>query len=451
MKKNICLILTIVLLLSVFSQGVCAVESTVDLETPTSSENSHLKWVEKFGTSYLDAPSSVAVAGDYLMIMRNTSLLKVERSSGKTVATATMADDPGFTYVPVCCSGGVAYCPLNNATIQAFDIKTMKSLWIYHDSLGGQSLTPIVVENGKLYTGFWNDEDKNANFVCLDVKDENTKNDSEEKSPDWTFKSLGGFYRTECKIIGDYLYVGSDDGTIYSDKASKVFSLNKSTGAKVDSLDTVGDIRSGISESSGNLFFVSKAGYLYSVNVSSNGKFNKSSLKKLALGGSSTSTPLIYGGKVYVGVQGSSISSGYIKVVDEKKLTVIYSAETKGYPQSNFLLSNRYENETGNVYIFFTYNAPPGGMCALVDSAGQTQAQLFDVYVPDSSQSGYCISPVVADSDGTLYFKNDSGHIFAIEKKQQQQPQQPEKKSFFKRVIEWIKSVFQKIKELFTR
>lgn len=450
MKRTVCILLALTLLLGVFSQTVFAVGSVVGYPTPISSDDAQVKWIEKFGTSYLDAPSSVTVAGDYLLIMSKTSLLKIERSSGKTVASAAMADDPGFTYVPVCYSDGVVYCPLNNATIQAFDVKTMKSLWIYHDVLGGQSLTPIVVENGKLYTGFWNDEDKYANFICLDVKDENTKNDSEEKSPDWTFKSLGGFYRTECKIIGNCLYVGSDDGTVYSDKASKVFSLDKSTGTKVDSLDTVGDIRSGISESSGKLFFVSKAGYLYSVTVS-NGKFNKSSLKKLALGGSSTSTPLIYGGRVYVGVQGARISSGYIKVVDEKNLTVIYSAETKGYPQSDFLLSNKYESETGNVYVYFTYNCPPGGMCALVDSAGQTQAQLFDVYVPDSSQSGYCISPVVADSDGTLYFKNDSGHIFAIEKKQQQQPQQPEKQSFFKRVIEWIRSVLQKIKNLFTR
>lgn len=447
MKRIICFLLTVSILLTAFSLGASAAENVVGFATPVGEDDSELKWAQRFGTSYLDAPSSVTVAGDYLMIMSKNSLLKIDRSTGETVAAATMADNPGFTYVPVCYCNGVAYCPLDNATVQAFDVKTMKSLWVYHDSLGGQSLTPIVVENGKLYTGFWNDEDKNANFVCLDVKDENAKNDIEEKSPEWTFKSLGGFYRTECKIIGDYLYVGSDDGTVYSDRSSKVYSLNKSTGEQIDSLDTVGDIRSGISESSGNLFFVSKAGYLYSVGVSSNGTFNKSTLKKLALGGSSTSTPLIYGGKVYVGVQGSKISSGYVKVVDEKTLTVIYSAEAKGYPQSNFLLSNAYENETGKVYIYFTYNAPPGGMCALVDSAGQTQARLFDVCIPDSSQSGYCISPVVASEDGTLYFKNDSGYIFAIEKKQQQQP---ENKSFFRRVIEWIVSVFRKIKEWFT-
>ena len=447
MKKIICFILSIALLLGAFSQGAYAVEYKVDLKTPTSSDEAEAKWTQKFGSSYLDAPSSVAVAGDYLMIMSKSSLLKVDRSNGKTVASAKMVNDPGFTYVPVCCSGGVAYCPLDDATIQAFDIKTMKSLWVYHDSLGGQSLTPITVEKGKLYTGFWNDEDKYANFVCLDVKDENTKSESEEKSPDWTFKSLGGFYRTECKIIGDYLYVGSDDGTVYSDKSSKVYSLNKSNGKQADSLDTTGDIRSGISEDSGNIFFVTKAGYLYSVGVS-NGKFNKSSLKKLALGGSSTSTPLIYGGRIYVGVQGARLSAGYIKVIDEKTLKVIYSAEANGYPQSNFLISTGYEKDEGKIYVYFTYNCPPGGMSVLVDSANQKQAELHDVFTPDSSCSGYCISPVVADDDGTLYFKHDSGCIFAVAKKQSRDQTS---KSLFRRIIEWIVSVYQMIRRLFAR
>ena len=450
MKRTVCFLLSLIIIISVFSIPASAVNYKVSYETPSNSGEAETKWVQKYGTSYLDAPSVPAVAGDYLMIMSKTSLLKVDRNTGNTVATATMVDNPGFTYVPVCVSDGVAYCPLDNATIQAFDIKTMKSLWVYRDSLGGQSLTPIVEENGKIYTGFWNDEDKYANFVCISTRDEDSKNELEEKKSDWTFKSLGGFYRTECKIVGDYLYVGSDDGTVYSDKASKVYALNKATGKQTDMVDTLGDIRSGISEDSGNIFFVSKAGYLYSVGIS-NGKFNKSSLKRLALGGSSTSTPLIYGGRIYVGVQGAKISSGFIKVIDEKNLTVIYSAETNGYPQSNFLLSNYYEKSTGKVCVYFTCNCPLGSLSVLIDSANQTQAELHEIYAPDSSHSGYCISPVVADESSTLYYKNDSGSIFAIVKKQPSQPSQPAKKSLFRRIIEWIVSVFQKIKGLFTR
>lgn len=445
MKKTVCIILSLVLFIGIFSTTGLAAGGKVSVPTPISSDDAQVKWIQRFGTSYLDAPSSVTIAGDYLMIMSQKSLLKIDRSSGKTVASAQMTDVPGFTYVPVCYSNGVVYCPLDNATIQAFDVNTMKSLWVYHDSLGGQSLTPIVEENGKIYTGFWNDEDKNASFVCIDTKDENPSNSTEEKNADWTYKSLGGFYRTECKIIGDYLYVGCDDGTIYSDKASKVLSLNKKTGKLSDYVDTIGDIRSGVTESSGNLFFVSKAGYLYSVGASG-GKFNKSSLKKLSLGGSATSTPLINNGRIYVGVRANTISSGYVKVIDEKSLKVIYSADVRGYAQSDFLLSDYYEKDTGKVYIYLTYNYPPGGMCALVDSSGQTVADVRDIYVPDSSQSAYCISPVVADKDGTLYFKNDSGNIFAISKKQKKEP----KKSFFRRIIEWIVSVFQKIKNLFS-
>ena len=38
------------------------------------------------------------------------------------------------------------------------------------------------------------------------------------------------------------------------------------------------------------------------------------------------------------------------------------------------------------------------------------------VYTPDSDKQQFCISPIVADKQGTLYYKNDSCHLFAVEK-----------------------------------
>ena len=94
----------------------------------------------------------------------------------------------------------------------------------------------------------------------------------------------------------------------------------------------------------------------------------------------------------------------------------------KGYPQAGATLSTAYENEDyngdgkpdGRVYLYFTYNIPPGGIYFLSDEPGQTEGKAEDLFVPEKKQQQYCISTICADSDGTLYYKNDSGYLMAI-------------------------------------
>ena len=231
---------------------------------------------------------------------------------------------------------------------------------------------------------------------------------------------------------------GCDDGTIYANKNSKAVSLNKNTGKLIDTLPIVGDQRSTITYQNGTLYFTTKAGYLYSVKLNANGTFNDSAVKRLSLGGASTSTPLIYNGRLYLGVQGSGFGPGYFKVIDATKLTVIYSAQTKGYPQGKFLLSDAYLKDTGKVNIYITYNCAPGGVTMFKDSAGQTKADMQELYTPSGDKSNYCISSIIADKNGTIFYKNDSGYIFALRNK-------TEKVSFFKKIINAIASFFKKL------
>lgn len=441
MKKFACII-TAVLLLFAFLFNSYAYEKTVSFETPSSSENSALKWAKKFGKSYIDAPSAPRFANNCLYFMSKNSLVMANRETGEIIKTVQMTDTPSFSYVPVCVANGLIFCPLDNGTIQAFDAETMKSVWIYHDSLGGQSLTPIVCSEGKIYTGFWNDEDQYANFVCIDVKDENVLSQTEEKKADWAYKSLGGFYRTECVIDGNYLFVGCDNGTLSSDGNSRALCIDKSSGKLYDYVNAQGDIRCGVTYKNSFLYFVTKGGYLYGVKFS-NGKFDKQNIKKLSLGGASTSTPIIYADRLYVGVQGGNISSGYIKVIDKNSFNIIYSAETSGYPQGNFLLSDYYANDTGKIYIYFTCNCPPGGLFVLCDSVTNKTADVRPIYSPYDDSSGYCISPVECDEKGTLYFKNDSGYIFAVSK-----TNNSSEKSLFVRILEFLVFIYLFVKRI---
>ncbi len=421
LKKLLLIILAVLMALSpVECFAVYVSDSNVtSYNTPTSQDDAELLWSRQFGTSYKDAPSTMTIVDDTVIVMSKNTLYKLNVRNGRTVKQAEMADIPNFGYTSPTCADGVIYCPLDNGTIQAFDYKTLKSLWIYRDKPGGQSLSPIVYSDGCIYTGFWNGEDAYANFVCIDVRDENIKQTDEIKSAKWTYKSLGGFYWSGCVFSGDCVIVGTDDGTVYSNKNSKLLSLKKSNGKLNDSVSIIGDRRSGIAVSGGKAYFTTKAGYLYSMKIN-RGRFDVNSLKRLSLGGASTSTPVIYNGRIYVGVQGKSAKEGSIKVIDANKLSVIYSAPANGYPQNSMLLSDAYFKDTGKVYIYTTYNAPPGGITVYTDSANQTKAEKTELFTPDSGKANYSVSSIVCDENGTLFYKNDSGYIFAVGKKGQQ-------------------------------
>lgn len=381
--------------------GVIQAQCVVSYPTPISNENSSLKWAVRFSTSYRDAPSVPAVSDGYLAVMKGKQLLKVSGENGDVIDTADMTYSAGFGYVPPTIYGDIVYCPVLYATVEAFSFDSMTKLWSYSDELGGQSLTKVVYDGGFIFTGFWNEEDETAAYVCLNASTGELI---------WRFEHKGGFYWADCAVIGDYVVFGGDDGTVYDDRPSEIFSLNKLTGEVCDRIGVNGDIRAGIvyREENGRVYTVSKSGYLYSISFD-NGKFGD--IQSVCLGGASTSTPAICNGRVYVGVQ-TEVLKGNISVIDAETLEIIYTAETPGYPQSEMLISDFYGNK---VFIYATYNAVPGGIIVMTDSENQTFPEIYQLFSPEGGRAGYSISMIAADEKGTLYYKNDSGYIFAVE------------------------------------
>lgn len=86
---------------------------------------------------------------------------------------------------------GMSYAA--DGTIQAFNAKTLESLWIYRDALGGQPNCPITICGDYLYTGFWRYETTPANFVCLSITDEDPANPKEKKTARWYWTADGGY------------------------------------------------------------------------------------------------------------------------------------------------------------------------------------------------------------------------------------------------------------------
>ncbi|WP_456032107.1 NPXTG-anchored protein [Ruminococcus sp.] len=386
---------------------------------PDSADNAVLNWATKVGKSWNDGPSPVAIVGDDLIYTSGDKLMKmnketgvVESDYGKRAGTNSYACQP-VTYVD-----GVLFSAFDGG-VQAFDADTLESLWVYKDEIGGQNMSPIYYNDGCIYTGFWSSETGTANYVCIDVRDEDPTKTDEAKSAKWVYANQGGFYWTGAYATDKFIVVGSDNGTT-DNSPSRILTLNKTTGELIDSGEAVGDIRSSVSydKDTDAYYFTAKGGYFYKATIDDEGNFTK--LDSIALGAPSTSTPTVLNGRAYVGFGSFSTGSG-IAVIDLDSFEIAYTATTKGYPQTTGLGT---VNENGYNYVYFTENASAGAIRYVKDKKGVTEVldpQIVNgkktapsLFTPSGAQAEYAIADLVADENGTIYFKNDSGYIMAV-------------------------------------
>ncbi len=136
--------------------------------------------------------------------------------------------------------------------------------------------------------------------------------------------------------------------------------------------------------------------------------------------GYSTSTPTLYNGRIYVGgLKDNSdfYGTGFIAVIDASSMDVIAISDTVANVQSQPLVTTAYANEDNlnSVIAYFTCNTYPGGVYYIEDYEGNTSITVNALYTPDSAYQQYNMNNVVVDDEGTLYFVNDSGTLFALE------------------------------------
>ncbi len=390
-------------------------------KTPITAKSTNLRWAKKYGTGWSAAPCIQIIVKGKVMTIVGSKIYQLDPKTGEVEKEGQLVGSTNWGYTPMTYADGMIFCPLAGGTIQAVNADTLESVWVYKDPLGGQSLSPITYSDGYIYTGFWNSETKDANYVCLSVTDEDTEKTDESKLATWRFTHTGGFYWAGSVAIGDTLVFGTDDGTSSYNQASKLYSVNKYTGEVISDCDLTGDQRSTIAydKESGRVYGTTKAGHLFSAAIDEKtGKL--SDLKDENYNAQSTSTPVVYKGKVYFAT-GSGISAtgskGNLVVAEADTLKMDYAVGLKGYPQSSVLLSTAYEESTGYIYLYSTYNMTPGGVSMVKTKPDNTKAEgaeLTEIYDADG-YSQYCITSLICGEDGTIYYKNDSCNIFALE------------------------------------
>ena len=409
-------------------------------KTPYAPEDAEILWAVKHGTGWAAAPGSPIMVDGDIYTYSGSTIRRLNSMTGETVTEGTMVDKSSYSIVPMTYGDGMVFVGLSGGKIQAFNAKTLESLWVYTDELGGQPNCPITYKDGYIYAGFWNSEDRNANFACINTIDEDHASATEVKYASWTYTRAGGFYWAGAYVTDKLAIVGTDDGAGgYDTNGAALLVFDRYTGEKLDAHEGIrGDLRSNVSHDpeSDRVFFTTKGGILGNAQIDwDTGKIldYKEVVIKDAQGNAnamSTCTPSVYNGRIYIGVAGTSqfgANSGHgIAVYNlngDGSMTQAYVYAIVGYPQTSAMVSTAYSAEDGSVYIYLPYNYTPGGVSVLKDKPGQTApvtttgSGYSEVFTPVGPLAQYCICSTIADQYGTIYYKNDSCYMMAITSK----------------------------------
>ena len=403
-------------------------------ETPKSAAYTQVKWSNTFG-EYVGIPILV---GDNMYIAAGTTadnsyLYKLSTADGSVLGKAKLAIafssnncNVSPTYIQ---EKGLIIVPMTDGVIHAFNVNDMSTAWVYQDKsestiegaktnangLGGQMQTPLLYADGRLYGGYTeNNASKGQNFVCLDVATGTLQ---------WCYPSLGGFYWAGAVETDEYIVVGSEKANGNLLMFNKTYGADEDVTPKssiklVNSADTsLGNQRSSMAydKAGGRVYFTAAGGYICSAKVDTE-KGELSDLKYFQEPActASTNTPVVYGDNVYYGA--GKYGGYYFIAADKNTLETVDKIKILGNPQGSFLLSTAYANE-GYLYFYLTYNAKPGGITLIkapvagLESGSLVLEELFDA----KDYQEYCLVSPICDSEGVIYYRNDSKTVFALE------------------------------------
>lgn len=424
-------------------RGTDSNNGITNAKTPISAAGGMLYWASPLGKGWDNgAVSSPILVDDCLVVYAGNHIYRVNKATGAIEASGDMAGTSSFAINGPTYANGILLVGLSNGRIQAFNAKTLESLWLYTDPMGGQPNCPITILGDYAYTGFWNGEALGGSFVCVSLTDEDPTSTTEAKYATWRHEQDGGFYWAGAYACNDFIMVGTDDGDALR---SYLYLFDPLTGKVLDFKSGFdGDIRSTIcyDDVTNAYYFTSKGGTFYRAKVEAqNGSYAITACDGLkldngsddpALPPMSTSTPVVYNSRAYIGVSGTGQFTQYsghnITVIDLENWEIAYKVPTQGYPQTSGLLTTAYEQKNGYVYVYFFDNYTPGTLRVLRDKPGQTAVDYrtkesfsgksyytpYAVFTPYDKQAQYAICSPIVDSDGTIYFKNDSGYLMAF-------------------------------------
>lgn len=402
--------------------GFTSADKVTDAPVPT--EDAEAKWVTtlKDPNDYNTHVSDPLLVGDYVYIAVGSKLYKKNVETGETVeageAALAAAIDSTSRMVYV---NGLILVPLSSGRLQALTVDTLTTKWVTDalpDGTKGsqQSLSSVTVRDGYAYFGSA-DADWSKSYggylLCVRLSDGKVMwNKANQNSV--------GYYWSGMAFAGGYGVIADDSGTVSV--------VDPATGDVVSTLKVADRVRTTVLADGSTLYVASNDGVLHKLSVAADGTLSEASSVKF--GASSTSTPVLANGKIIVG--GASVDGftggwqgnteyhyGQIAVIDAATMKVenaVCKADGNyirqyGYDAGGDVKSQPVVSvQDGQTYVYFTSNNNPGGIYRY--RVGDEEAELL--YTPGTANQNYCMSSISVGSDGSLYYTNDSGKLFAI-------------------------------------
>ena len=342
---------------------------------------------------------------------------------------------------PPIIAGDLVYVYDVNGTLQASDRINGTLIWRNETSVGFQSSTPAY-GNGKIFvassagdmyafnaaTGedLWKKHVTDRNFECPvtyhDHKiyvgeglsggvrtkyyycyDENG-NELWKHATDDT----AGFLWCGASVVENYLVYPVHEGgliSVYLENGTLRDELDLKSGLSFSRSD-LGRIRASVSYYDGYVYTTSEksqaTGYVWKVGFE-DGRFIDDGWSSRI--GFSTSTPVIHGGRVYVGQGGHEHSSGNFTCLNDSNGELIWQYTVPKGVKSSPALSTSNDG----TYIHFT-TAMSGGSLYCLRDCGDSAALAWEYNPPDD---GYILQGA-AISDGLVYFGTGGGYVYCI-------------------------------------
>ncbi|NOQ48530.1 MAG: PQQ-binding-like beta-propeller repeat protein [Methanococcoides sp.] len=217
-----------------------------------------------------------------------------------------------------------------------------------------------------------------------------------------------GFIWAGAAVVGDYVTYPVQEGilvSLYTANGIVADEVNLSSDVGF-AVGSPGRFRGSVVYNDGYIYCTSEKGndegYLWKVGFdNTTGTFIDNGWSSMV--GFSTSTPVIYDDKVYVGT-GEHGDAGAFVCVNDSDGQIAWSFETNGGVKSSPVLSTYYEN---NPYIYFTAATMNGSLFCI-----DTNGMLIWEYNPPADDE-YVLQGV-ALSDGKVYYGTDAGYLYCI-------------------------------------
>lgn len=378
---------------------------------PTSPNNAALSWKKTYGngnySEILTLGDSIYFASSLLnpdWTAQPAVLHRLNAKTGEETASLQLFSAIDSTCRPVY-TDGVIVIPLSNGRLQGVSANEMKTLWVSGAiASGAQNVSTVTASGGMVFTGTANSLDSNYNaatgtfFGINAITGERVWANEENNT---------GFYWSGACKVGNVLLYGNDAGVLTA--------VDPATGKTVSTLKLSSAIRSTvISNGAGTEAYVTtNDGALHKIAVASDGSLSESNAASFA--SKSTSTATLFQGNLFVGGCAADYT-GTLSIIDAATMQVKHSVSLPFEVKSAPLVAKAAD---GNTYAYFTCNGAEGNWPDYTSGGGawvycletNTTTKLFDA---TGSMANWCTKSIVMGADGTLYWTNDSGTLFAL-------------------------------------